>query len=93
LTSAYRPRSLDQENGSPQAIARDCSKTRRRFPQIETVPSFGDWLERISSTERHIYERGPHGVGLAPADAALSTWTARLADWLRVRGLLKAAAE
>jgi acetyl esterase/lipase len=38
--------------------------------------------------ELHIYERGRHGVGLAPGDAVLSSWPARLADWLRVRGLL-----
>jgi acetyl esterase/lipase len=37
--------------------------------------------------ELHIYERGPHGVGLAQKDAVLSTWPARLADWLKVRGL------
>ena len=42
--------------------------------------------------ELHIYERGPHGVGLAQTDEALSTWPARLADWLRIRGLLNAAA-
>ncbi len=41
--------------------------------------------------EMHIYERGPHGVGLAQTDEALSSWPARLADWLRVRGLLSAA--
>lgn len=39
--------------------------------------------------EIHIYEKGPHGVGNAATDAALSTWTGRLADWLRGRGLLK----
>ena len=39
--------------------------------------------------EMHIYEQGPHGVGLAPTDEALSSWPARLADWLRIRGLLK----
>jgi acetyl esterase/lipase len=38
--------------------------------------------------EIHIYERGPHGIGLAPQDPVLSTWPARLADWLKVRGLL-----
>jgi acetyl esterase/lipase len=38
--------------------------------------------------ELHIYEQGRHGVGLAPADPVLSTWPARLADWLKVRGLL-----
>jgi acetyl esterase/lipase len=41
--------------------------------------------------EIHIYERGPHGVGLATTDHADSTWPSRLADWLRVRGLLNAA--
>jgi acetyl esterase/lipase len=43
--------------------------------------------------EMHLYERGPHGVGLAPTDEALSSWPARLADWLRVRGLLNAGAK
>jgi acetyl esterase/lipase len=41
--------------------------------------------------EIHIYERGPHGVGLAQTDQPLSTWPSRLADWLRVRGLLNSA--
>jgi acetyl esterase/lipase len=38
--------------------------------------------------ELHIYAHGKHGVGLAQADPVLSTWPARLADWLRVRELL-----
>ena len=41
--------------------------------------------------ELHIYERGPHGVGLAQTDEALSSWPSRLAAWLRVRGLLNSA--
>jgi acetyl esterase/lipase len=43
--------------------------------------------------EIHIYEKGPHGVGMASTDAALSTWPPRLADWLRGRGLLNGAAK
>jgi len=39
--------------------------------------------------EMHIYENGPHGVGLAPTDATLSSWPARLEAWLRGRGLLR----
>ena len=39
--------------------------------------------------ELHIYERGRHGVGLAPKDPVLSSWPERLAAWLEVRGLLK----
>jgi acetyl esterase/lipase len=38
--------------------------------------------------ELHIYERGRHGVGLAPTDLVLSSWPRRLADWLYSRGLL-----
>ena len=41
--------------------------------------------------EMHIYERGPHGVGLAPLDEALSSWPSRLAAWMRVHGLLNGA--
>lgn len=39
--------------------------------------------------ELHIYEKGPHGVGLAPRDKILGTWPNRLAGWLETRGLLK----
>ena len=39
--------------------------------------------------ELHIYQEGPHGVGLAPKDAVLTTWKERLADWLKVRGVLE----
>jgi acetyl esterase/lipase len=38
--------------------------------------------------ELHIYERGKHGLGLAPNDPALSSWPARCEAWLRVRGVL-----
>lgn len=39
--------------------------------------------------EMHIYEQGPHGVGLAAADPVLSSWPRRCADWMGVRGLLR----
>src|SRR5262249_2418292 len=39
--------------------------------------------------ELHIYEKGPHGVGLAPKDPILGTWPDRLNGWLESRGLLK----
>jgi acetyl esterase/lipase len=42
--------------------------------------------------ELHIYQHGRHGVGLAQSDPVLATWPDRLADWLRVRGLLTAPA-
>jgi acetyl esterase/lipase len=36
--------------------------------------------------EMHIYERGPHGVGLALFDPILSSWPKRLEAWMRLHG-------
>jgi acetyl esterase/lipase len=42
--------------------------------------------------EMHIFANGPHGVGLALGDPALSMWPTLLSNWLRARGLLTAMA-
>jgi acetyl esterase/lipase len=39
--------------------------------------------------EFHLYEKGPHGFGLAPNDPILSTWKDRLSAWLGLHGFLK----
>jgi acetyl esterase/lipase len=39
--------------------------------------------------EMHIYQEGRHGVGLAQKDEVLSSWPARLKDWLKVRGVVQ----
>jgi acetyl esterase/lipase len=39
--------------------------------------------------EFHLYEKGPHGFGLAPADPVLSSWLARCADWLTLHRFTK----
>jgi len=38
--------------------------------------------------ELHVFEKGPHGVGLDLGDPALGEWPTLLANWLRQRGLL-----
>ena len=38
--------------------------------------------------ELHIYQSGPHGVGLAAKIPGTSSWPERLKDWMQVRGLL-----
>jgi acetyl esterase/lipase len=38
--------------------------------------------------EMHLFENGPHGVGMALNDAALSAWPSLLMNWLRAHGLL-----
>jgi acetyl esterase/lipase len=39
--------------------------------------------------ELHVFEKGPHGVGLGNDNPALSEWSKLLANWLRVRGIVK----
>ena len=38
--------------------------------------------------ELHIFEKGPHGVGLDLSDPLAGEWPALLKNWLRARGLL-----
>jgi acetyl esterase/lipase len=38
--------------------------------------------------ELHLFEKGPHGFGLAPSDPALSVWPGMCVQWLRGRGIL-----
>ena len=39
--------------------------------------------------EIHIYERGEHGVGLAPFDPVLSSWPRHLEAWMKLHGWMK----
>ena len=39
--------------------------------------------------ELHVFEKGPHGVGLRFNDPVLGEWPILLANWLRDRGLVK----
>jgi acetyl esterase/lipase len=43
------------------------------------------------AAEMHIFENGPHGVGMALSDPALMKWTELLAGWLRAHGLMTPA--
>lgn len=40
-------------------------------------------------SEMHVFEKGPHGVGLANDNPALAPWSTLLATWMRGRGLIK----
>jgi acetyl esterase/lipase len=55
----------------------------------ENSVSFYAALHRAGvPAELHIFEKGPHGVGLDLGDPVLGEWPALLAHWLRIRGLL-----
>lgn len=38
--------------------------------------------------ELHVFQQGPHGVGLAPGRPALAPWNTLLANWLKASGFL-----
>lgn len=40
------------------------------------------------AAELHIYQKGRHGVGLAPNDPVLKSWPDRLLDWIRINNFL-----
>ena len=40
--------------------------------------------------ELHVYPTGGHGYGLRPSEHAVTTWPQRAAEWMKVRGVLKA---
>ena len=52
-------------------------------PVANSLKYFEALHEAKIAAEMHIYEHGPHGVGLAGGDKILSTWPARLNDWLQ----------
>jgi len=39
--------------------------------------------------EMHVFQNGPHGVGLAMDDPALSEWSKLLTNWLRLHAIIK----
>jgi acetyl esterase/lipase len=57
---------------------------------VENSLMFADALRRNKVPfELHLYERGPHGFGLAPTNPVLATWVERCADWLTLHGFAK----
>lgn len=59
--------------------------------QDNTVPAENSVLYYLAlrkagvPAEMHIFQRGHHGVGLAPTDQVLSIWADCLANWLKAR--------
>jgi acetyl esterase/lipase len=56
---------------------------------VENSVAFYSALHKAGvPAELHIFESGPHGVGLDLSDPALGEWPKLLADWLTSRGVL-----
>lgn len=55
----------------------------------ENSAAFYAALRRVGvPAEMHIYEKGPHGVGLAKKIPGTSSWPERCREWMEGRGLL-----
>jgi acetyl esterase/lipase len=61
-------------------------------PVMNSVAFYSSLVKAGVPAEMHLFANGPHGVGLALNDPALSEWPKLLEGWLRARGLLQAPA-
>jgi len=62
--------------------------TDRVVPPENTVAFYLALRKAGVPAEMHVFENGPHGVGLDLSDPVLGKWPVLLANWLRARGLL-----
>ena len=58
-------------------------------PVANTVAFYMALHQAGVPAEMHVFENGPHGVGLDLGDPVLGLWPTLLANWLRQRGLLQ----
>lgn len=63
----------------------------RAVPVENSIAFFRALTAHGVKAELHVFQDGPHGVGLAPGDPVAGKWTSHLQDWLRANGLLHAA--
>jgi acetyl esterase/lipase len=62
----------------------------RAVPPENSILFYQALRKKKVPVELHIYEKGPHGIGLGFGRGAVSAWPEQLAGWLQTRGLLSA---
>jgi acetyl esterase/lipase len=95
LLGADAPASLVERLSTDRQVSRDTPPTFLfHTNEDDGVPAENSVLFYLAlrqagvPAELHVYEKGKHGVGLAPGDPVLRTWPERLFDWMGGRGLL-----
>jgi len=89
--SAERRKQLSNElNVTPQTPSTFLLSTTEDtvVPPENTVEFYMALRKAGVPAEMHVFEKGPHGVGLDLEDPVLGTWPTLLTNWLRERGLL-----
>ena len=105
ITHAGSRRNLLGDNPSPELVELLSNERQvtPQTPPTFLFHTVGDDVVRVENSllfaeglrkakvpyEMHIFEKGPHGVGLAQSDPALGIWPRLLENWLRVRGVIK----
>lgn len=64
--------------------------TDRAVPPENSAAFYAALRRAGVPAEMHIFEKGPHGFGLARQDPSLSAWPALCEAWMRARGILPA---
>lgn len=75
--NAQTPPTFLMAAGDDKAVSPECS-----------LNFYSALLKAGVPAELHIYESGGHGFGLGSLNPRVSSWSQRLAEWLRDRGLL-----
>ncbi len=60
-------------------------------PVMNSVLFYSALIANHVSAEMHLYQHGPHGVGLAPGFPDLKSWPDLLATWMRANGWMGSA--
>ncbi len=58
----------------------------KTVPVMNSVLFYSALIAKHISAEMHLFEHGPHGVGLAPGFPDLKSWPDLLATWMRANG-------
>ena len=63
----------------------------KTVPVMNSVLFYSALIANKIPAEMHLYEHGPHGVGLAPGFPDLKSWPDLLATWMRANGWMAPA--
>ncbi len=63
----------------------------KTVPVMNSVLMYSALVSAKVSAEMHLYQHGPHGVGLAPGYPDLKGWPDLLATWMRAHGWMTPA--
>jgi len=75
-----------RENSPPTFLFQTDEDTA--VPAENAVAFYLALRQKKIPAEMHIYQQGPHGVGLAPGNPILSTWKEHLHAWLKANHFL-----